>query len=134
MKRMTKAPLHLSVHDEDRLRPIAENESDYCSPNDLRKLFAEIDNLREIVATLEKGKKRKAKKVVLPDCPNCLRPHKTYEEDCTLHNLLSCLADRGYSDEEELRAIEQRINIDAFWDAVGEVLDNLEVGIYDCDE
>jgi len=50
-------------------------------------------------------------------CPNCTRPISDESAGCVLHSLMSALRDR-------------ECDTDALWNAIGEVLDDLETGRY----
>ena len=67
------------------------------------------------------------------ECPNCIElpRHDAIDEKCMLWELLSVRAgDEGWT-VEELRARMKRVNVDAFWDQLGPVLDQLVDGDFD---
>jgi|GEM_PF-2891625 len=63
-------------------------------------------------------------------CPNCTRPISDESAGCVLHSLMSALRDRESLDDAELESIHAECDTDALWNAIGEVLDDLETGRY----
>lgn len=62
----------------------------------------------------------------VPECPNCYQLHDTFVEKCTVENLLAVC---DITDEERYHLLDN-LNVDAFWQAVGPILDDLQAGAF----
>ena len=63
-------------------------------------------------------------------CPNCTRPIKEESAGCMLHSLMTALKDRETLSEAELESIHADCDVDALWNALGNILDDMEYGRY----
>lgn len=64
-------------------------------------------------------------------CPNCggnVRNHP--KNDCLLAVLIQVIRERKSLSEKKLLAIHSTVDVDAFWDDLGPIIDNLETGFY----
>ena len=67
-------------------------------------------------------------------CPNCGDPIDAHERNgCVLEAFIGVLRSRDNLSETALQDIWSNCNVDALWDDLGRVLDNLEAGHYTVD-
>lgn len=66
-----------------------------------------------------------------PLCPNCDQRVANHPENgCVLAALIQVARDRGGVPERKLRKLHAECNVDALWDDVGRIVDDLEDGHY----
>lgn len=70
------------------------------------------------------------KQTKLLRCPNCGEPVSRANEGCVLHDIIELVRDRGNVPERKLRKMHSQVDVDAFWDHVGKIVDRLEDGYY----
>lgn len=64
-------------------------------------------------------------------CPNCAGPVVGHEENgCVLAALIGVVRDRGNHTELKIRQLHANANIDALWDQLGPIIDQLEEGAF----
>ena len=71
------------------------------------------------------------------DCPNCgqHKADETHPETgCVLATLIGVVRDRGGLSESEVAKLHRTCNVDALWDRLGPVIDELEAGEFSDDE
>lgn len=62
-------------------------------------------------------------------CPNCTQPVVDHPQTgCVLAALIGVIRDRGTKPERVLRSIHAKCDINALWDRLGPVIDDLEAG------
>ena len=66
-----------------------------------------------------------------PTCNNCGKTHAKTVHVCVLAALLALVVDRGDKGKRFARRAVARVDVDAFWDDVGPIIDKLEDGWYD---
>lgn len=66
-----------------------------------------------------------------PVCPNCCNPINDHPRNqCMLAVLIQCLRERGELEEGQLLKLHQDCDVDALWDQLGLVIDDLGNGRY----
>lgn len=62
-------------------------------------------------------------------CPNCFEPVKQHPENgCVLAALIGVIRDRGEVEEGDLIELHAECNVDALWDRLGQIIDDLQEG------
>lgn len=62
-------------------------------------------------------------------CPNCMGPLPDHPDNaCVLNAFIALLRDRGNKTEEELLDLHANCDVDAMWERLGPVIDDLEDG------
>jgi hypothetical protein len=72
----------------------------------------------------------------MPDpiaCPNCdiLLAIHPWRGACVLGALIVCIRDREEITEAELRHHHAQCDVDALWDRLGPIIDDLQEGVFD---
>lgn len=63
-------------------------------------------------------------------CPNCTKPVAKSNDGCVLHDLIQVSRERGTMAEPKLRKLHASVDVDAFWNRVGCIVDDLEEGYF----
>jgi len=67
-------------------------------------------------------------------CPNCANPVANHPHNgCVLNALVHVVRDRGHHSEERLRQLHATCDVDALWERIGPIIDNLEDGEFSHD-
>ena len=65
------------------------------------------------------------------ECPNCGEPKWPHPDSgCVLAALITVIDERGGTSQKRLKHLLYNANIDALWDRLGPVIDDLERGLY----
>ena len=68
-------------------------------------------------------------------CPNCLGPiAKHPQNSCMLAMFIQVIRERGEMSERKLRKLHAKCNVDALWDKLAPIIDDIEEGEYTWDE
>lgn len=64
-------------------------------------------------------------------CPNCGEPVVKHPDNgCVLNSLMRVVRDRGDTSDRRVRDIHAKCDVDALWNRLGEIVDDLESGFY----
>lgn len=64
-------------------------------------------------------------------CPNCAHPIENHPENgCVLKALIGVLRNRGEYEEIYLNEIHANTDVDALWQKIGRIIDDLGEGLY----
>lgn len=65
-------------------------------------------------------------------CPNCDRQHRLGHptNGCVLAALVQVVRERGDLTERRLKKLHENCDVDALWTRLGEVIDDLEDGVF----
>lgn len=66
----------------------------------------------------------------MPRCNNCGRPHGWFRDRCLLSVLLGLAIGGDNLTIPEARSMIDTTNVDALWDDMGPIIDNLAAGHY----
>lgn len=62
-------------------------------------------------------------------CPNCGQPIENHPDNgCALRTLIQVVRERGGLTEEQLLDLHVKCDVDALWDQLGHIVDQLEAG------
>jgi hypothetical protein len=61
-------------------------------------------------------------------CPNCLMFVALPNEGCLLHDLIQVARERANHPERKLRQLHAKCDVDALWNRLGPIVDDLEDG------
>lgn len=74
---------------------------------------------------------RLTKKLKATCCPNCTESVGKSNEGCILHDMIQVLRERDTDmSEADLLTLHVKTDADAFWNACGAVIDDLESGAF----